>query len=210
LKETPGRDTEIPDETFMVNSQDKDRTMANESIIELKKWANELVHSNGLGDFVGMHRAVDLISKHFAVQPHEVAILVAMPDERFLRFVMPENLQGMGQIPLTSANSLAVRTARERRPEMINHFSAIPHTTVFEAVPISQDQRGVPIQKIMSAPILLEKKVIGVIQVSRKGASPSEAGPDFVPQHLRELKTIADTIAPCIPLCAKESQLHGS
>ncbi|MGA2846569.1 MAG: hypothetical protein ABSF68_14235, partial [Candidatus Acidiferrales bacterium] len=83
-------------------------------------------------------------------------------------------------------------------------------TSVFEAVPISEDKRGIAIQKIMSAPILLDKKVIGVIQVSRKGATPSEAGPDFVPQQLRELKTIADTIAPCVPLCAKESELHSS
>jgi hypothetical protein len=183
--------------------------MSNEFIAELKKWAAEVVRSSASGDVSGMHRAVDLISKHFLVQPHEVAILVAMPDDRFLRFVLPENLQGMGQIPLTSANSLAVRTAREKRPEMINHFSAIPHTTVFEAVPISEDQRGVPIQKIMSAPILLEKKAIGVIQVSRKGASPSDAGADFVTQQLRELKIVADTIAPCIPLCAKESELHS-
>jgi hypothetical protein len=184
--------------------------MPNEFITELKKWANELVRSNASGDDAGMHRAVELMSKHFAVQPHEVAILVAMPDERFLRFVMPENLQGVGQIPLTSANSLAVRTAREKRPEMTNHFSAVPHMSVFEAVPISEDKRGVAIQKIMSVPILFEKKVIGVIQVSRKGATPSDAGPDFVPQQLRELKSCADTIAPCIPLCAKESQLHSS
>ncbi len=184
--------------------------MSNEFIVELKKWANEIVRSNASGDVAGIHRAVELMSKHFVVQQHEVAILVAMPDERFLRFVMPENLQGMGQIPLTSANSLAVRTARERRPEMINHFSAVPHTSVFEAIPISEDKRGIAIQKIMSVPILLEKKVIGVIQVSRKGVTPSEAGPDFVPQQLRELKTIADAIAPCIPLCAKESELHTS
>jgi hypothetical protein len=57
---------------------------------------------------------------------------------------------------------------------------------------------------------MLEKKVVGVIQISRKGASPSEAGPDFAPQQLRELKSIADTLAPCIPLCAKETQLQGS
>lgn len=184
--------------------------MATEFITELKKWANEIVRNSTSGNFVGMHRAVELIAKHFLVQPHEVAVLVAMPDERFLRFVMPENLQGMGQIPLTSSNSLAARTVREKRSEMINHFSGVPHSSVFEAVPISEDRRGVPIQKIMSAPILLEKKVVGVIQISRKGATPSEAGPDFAPQQLRELKNIADTIACCIPLCAKESQLQGS
>jgi hypothetical protein len=210
MHETHWRDTRIRGESPVVNSRDKDDTMPNEFIAELKKWANELVNSNGLGDFVGMHRAIDLISKHFVVEPHEVAILVAMPDKRFLRFVTPENLQGMGQIPLTSANSLAVRTVREKRSETINHFSAVPHTSVFEAVPISEDKRGIAIQKIMSVPIVLEKKVIGVIQVSRKGATPSDAGPDFVPQQLRDLKAIADTIAPCIPLCAKESQLTGA
>jgi hypothetical protein len=184
--------------------------MPNEFINELKKWASEIVRSSSTGNFVGMHRAVELIAKHFVVQPHEVAILVAMPDERFLRFVMPENLQGMGQIPMTSSNSLAVRTVRERRPEMTNHFSVVPHSSVFEAVPISEDKRGVPIQKIMSAPIMLEKKVVGVIQISRKGASPSDAGPDFAPQQLRDLKNIADTLAPCIPHCSKETQLQGS
>jgi hypothetical protein len=88
--------------------------MPNEFINELKKWATEIVRSSAAGGFVGMHRAVELIAKHFVVQPHEVAVLVATPDERFLRFVMPENLQGMGRIPMTSSNSLAVRTVRGR------------------------------------------------------------------------------------------------
>jgi len=35
------------------------------------------------------------------------------------------------------------------------------------------------IQKMISAPILLDGKVIGVIQVSRKGANPASAGLDF-------------------------------
>ena len=209
MNATHGPDGTFAYETIVLDSP-KSAEMPNEFINELKKWANEIVRSGASGNFIGMHRAVELIAKHFVIQPHEVAILVSMPDERFLRFVMPENLQGMGQIPMTSSNSLAVRTAREKRPEMTNHFPGVPHSSVFEAVPISEDKRGVAIQKIMSAPILFEKKVIGVIQVSRKGGSPSEAGPDFVPQQLRELKAIADTISPCIPLCAKESQLQGS
>ena len=59
--------------------------MSNEFIAELRKWAAEVVRSNASGEVAGMHRAVELISKHFLVQPHEVAILVAMPDDRFLR-----------------------------------------------------------------------------------------------------------------------------
>jgi len=176
--------------------------MPSDYVGELKKWAAELVRKNTAGEFVGFNRAVDLISKNFALQPHEVAIFAMTTDARFLYFVVPEKLKEVGRIPLTSTNSLAARTVREKRPEIINHFSVVPHASVFEAVPLSEEQRGDPIQKIMSAPMTLEKKVIGVIQVSRKGKTAAEAGPDFTHSELRELKTIADALAHCIALGA--------
>jgi GAF domain-containing protein len=176
--------------------------MPSECVNELKKWAGELARKSSTGEFVGLSRAVDLISKNFSLQRHEVAIFAMTPDERFLRFVIPEKLKEVGQIPLTSTNSLAVRTAREKRPEIINHFSVVPHASVFEAVPLVEEERGDPIQKIMSAPVTFEKKVIGVIQVSRKGKTAADAGPDFTHAELRELKTIAEALAPCISLSA--------
>jgi transcriptional regulator with GAF, ATPase, and Fis domain len=176
--------------------------MPREYITELKKWIAEVVRQSSGGEFVGMNRVVDLISKNFAVQAHEVAILTITPDDRFLRFVVPEKLQHVGQIPLTSTNSLAARTVREKRPEVINHFAVVPHSSVFEAVPIVQEERGEPIQKIMSVAITLERKIIGVLQISRKGKTAAEAGPDFTHSQLRELKTVADTLAPCVPLLA--------
>jgi transcriptional regulator with GAF, ATPase, and Fis domain len=178
--------------------------MHSEYINELKKWAAELVKKSAAEEFVGLNRAVDLVSKHFAVQPHEVAIFVLTPDERFLRFIVPEKLQLVGQIPLTSTHALSARTAREKRAEIINHFSVVPHSSVFEAVPILDEQRGDPIQKIMSAPMTLDRKVIGVIQVSRKGKTAAEAGPDFTHTQLRELKVIADALAACVAMSAKQ------
>jgi hypothetical protein len=169
---------------------------------ELKKWTAELIRKNASGESVGFNRAVDLISKNFALQAHEVAIFALTSDERFLYFIVPEKLKEVGRIPLTSTNSLAARTVREKRPEIINHFSVVPHSSVFEAVPLVEEERGDPIQKIMSAPMTLEKKVIGVIQVSRKGKTAAEAGPDFTHTELRELKTIADALAHCIPVGA--------
>lgn len=177
--------------------------MASEHINELKKWAAEIARKNTEGEFVGLNRAVDLVSKNFGVNPHEVAIFVLTPDERFLRFIVPEKLQLVGQIPMTSTNALSARTAREKRPEIINHFSVVPHPSVFEAVPIIDEMRGEPIQKIMSAPMMVERKVIGVVQVSRKGKTAAEAGADFTHTQLRELKTIADALAPCVALSAK-------
>lgn len=176
--------------------------MPSDYVGELKKWAVELVRKNAAGEFVGFNRVVDLISKNFALQPHEVAIFAITADARFLYFVVPEKLKEVGRIPLTSTNSLAARTVREKRPEIINQFSAVPHASVFEAVPLIEEERGDPIQKIMSAPMTLEKRVIGVIQVSRKGKTAAEAGPDFTHSELRELKTIADALAQCIALGA--------
>jgi hypothetical protein len=177
--------------------------MASEFINELKKWAAELARRSGEGNEVGLNRAVDLISRNFAVRPHEVAIFSLTPDDRFLQFLTPDRLREVGQIPTTSTHSLAARTVREKRAEVINHFAVIPHSSVFEAVPIAEGQPGEAIQKIMSAPVVLDKKVVGVIQISRKAGSMSEAGPDFTHQQLRELKMIADALALCISLGAK-------
>jgi hypothetical protein len=44
---------------------------------------------------------------------------------------------------------------------------------------------------------------VGVIQISRKANSAPDAGPDFTHQQLRELKIIAEALAPCISLGVK-------
>jgi len=175
--------------------------MPSEHIGDLRKWASDLVRDGSSGGSIGLNRAVDLISKNFGVQAHEVAILGLTSDEKSLQFLAPDTLRIVGQIPLSSTKALAARTVREKRSELVNHFSVVPHASVFEAVPITENERGDAIQKIMSAPITLENRIIGVVQVSRKGKAVADAGPDFTYPQLRELKTIADALAPCILLC---------
>jgi hypothetical protein len=52
------------------------------------------------------------------------------------------------------------------------------------------------IQKLMSVPIVAESgDVVGVIQVSRKAYSPAATGPDFTPEDLRKLETVAASVA---------------
>jgi hypothetical protein len=176
------------------------RTMPSEHIGDLKKWVNELARQGGEGELIRLNRAVELISRNFGVQTHEVAILGLTPDEKSLQFLAPESLRAVGQIPLSSTKALAARTFREKRPELVNHFSVVPHASVFEGVPINENERAEAIQKIMSAPITLGTRVIGVLQVSRKGKAAADAGPDFTFPQLRELKTVADALAPCILL----------
>jgi len=172
--------------------------MATEHLLELRKWVYELARRKDEGEVVRLNRAVDLISKTYGVQTHEVAILGLTDDARSLRFLAPENLREVGRIPLSSTSALAARTVREKRSEFINHFSTVPHASVFEAVPIAEQRRGEPIQKIMSAPIVLGGRVIGVLQVSRKGRTSADAGTDFTNSQLRELRTICDALAPCL------------
>jgi GAF domain-containing protein len=173
-------------------------------VAELKKWVAELARRGGEEEGVRLNRAVELIAAAFDVKLHEVAILGLTRDGRSLRFLAPDALREVGQIPLSSGSALAAKTMREMRPEIVNHFHVVPHATVFEGVPVAEAVRADPIQKIMSSPIMMGNKPLGIVQVSRKGRSPVDAGPDFTPAQLRSLKSIADALAPCLAICAKE------
>jgi hypothetical protein len=48
----------------------------------------------------------------------------------------------------------------------------------------------VPIQKIMSSPMVVEGKVVGVIQISRKARPGEPVGPDFTHADLAQLATV--------------------
>jgi hypothetical protein len=133
------------------------------------------------------------IGKLFDVAPDEVAILELGSSGKTLRFVLPAKLQAVGGIPMTSTTALAARTARERRADIVNTFASSRHASVFEGVPLGREQSEV-IQKIISAPILQRDDVIGVVQISRKGVSLSEAGADFTPKDLSELQGIVSLL----------------
>lgn len=178
--------------------------MTGEHIGELKKWVAELAHQREEGAAIRLDHALELISKNFGVQTHEVAIMGLTSDERSLRFLAPGNLRTIGQLPLSSGNSLAARSFREKRAEVVNHFTIVPHASVFEGVPVNEEGRTPPIQKIMSSPVILNSRTIGVIQVSRKAKTLADAGADFTQSQLRELKIISDVLAPCILLCNKD------
>jgi hypothetical protein len=130
------------------------------------------------------------VAKLFGVDQDEVAILGVSSKDKNLKFVIPEKLAAVGTIPLSSATALAARTARERRPEIVNNFSSARHATVFEGVPLGRNQ-GEMIQKIMSAPILEGTRVRGVVQISRKGRSASDAGLDFTQKDLAALNALS-------------------
>jgi hypothetical protein len=157
------------------------------SLVETMAAAGEVPGSEALQKFARS------LAKIFDCDPDEAAILVIDPKSKNLKFVIPEKLAAVGSIPLSSTNALAARTARERRAEVVNNFSASRHATVFEGVPLGRRQ-GELIQKIISAPISEGTQIRGVVQISRKGHSSSSAGPDFTQKDLRLLVSLSPTL----------------
>ena len=165
---------------------------------EIARLINEVLKDgNGLAE-ESTGKIVQELAKLFSVKLDEVAILELSTDGKVLRFLHPFKLKQMGSIPLSTTNSLAVRTVRAKRPEMINNFPAQKHPTIFEAVGLDPIKKELePIQKIISAPLLLDSKPVGVIQISRKGKSLKTAGDDFTISDLTSLMTTAAMLAKC-------------
>jgi len=162
-------------------------------ITELERLADGLGESPDAANPISWPTVAERIAKNMGVKPDEVGILGVSQRWRHLYFLVPEALKNVGFIPLTSNSALAARTARESRPEINNLFSNSKHATVFEGVKTGAEAAEA-IQKIISAPILSGDKVIGVIQISRKGANVKTVGPDFTPADLGKV------LALCKPL----------
>jgi hypothetical protein len=171
-------------------------------VSEMERIADALGTERGVASQVSLSSVAEKIAKNLGVRNDEVAILAVSTRWRHLYFLVPEALKQVGFIPLSSNSALAARTARDSRPEIENNFAAAKHATVFEGIKLTGEPAEA-IQKLISAPILLDGKVIGVIQISRKGASAANAGPDFTADELGKL------LALCKPLGKLLQHLAG-
>jgi GAF domain-containing protein len=162
-------------------------------VTELERLADALESEAGDPTQISFVSVAERIARNLSVRTDEVAILGVSNRWRHLHFVVPEALKNVGFIPLSSKSALAARTTRESRPEIINDFTSVKHASVFEGVKLVAEGAEV-IQKIISAPILSGDRVVGVIQISRKGAGGKVAGPDFTSDDLGKV------LALCKPL----------
>jgi hypothetical protein len=130
------------------------------------------------------------VAKIFYAKETEVALLELRGS--LLNFLYPAELKTAGAIPLSSS-AVAARTARTKQAELFNSFTQVKHFSIFELVKLGDTGLDAQvIQKLMSAPALASSgEVIGVIQVSRKAPRPAAAGPDFTPEDLRKLESVA-------------------
>jgi GAF domain-containing protein len=162
-------------------------------VTELERLADTLEAEAGTPAQLSLPTVAEGIARNLFVRADEVAILGVSNRWRHLYFIVPEALKNVGFIPLSSKSALAARTVRESRPEIINDFTSVKHASVFEGVKFATESADA-IQKIISAPILCSDRVLGVIQISRKGANQKLAGPDFTSDDLGKV------VALCKPL----------
>jgi hypothetical protein len=171
-------------------------------VAELERIAESLGENSEGGTPISWPSVAERIGKNLGVKSDEVGILGLSARWRHLYFIVPETLKNVGFIPLTSNSALAARTARESRPEINNNFGTARHATVFEGVKTGDSAEA--IQKIISAPILAGEKVIGVIQISRKGGNTKSAGPDFTPADLGKVLALCKPLGKLLQHFARE------
>jgi hypothetical protein len=139
------------------------------------------------------------LAKLFGVRPTEVALMRLA--KGLLSFLYPEQLKTAGSIPVSSSSAVAAHTASARKTELFNAFVKVKHASIFESVKLNtseDDERSEQgaIQKLMSAPILdPQRKVLGVVQVCRKGFDAATAGPDFTQDDLQQLELAAKVLS---------------
>jgi len=139
-------------------------------------------------------RVVKSASAAFGAKTDEVAILIVTTDGKHLRFVAPRKFSDLGTIPVTKRDSIAVNILGRKAGEAVNNVPMVKHVAFFESVKLRD--RPLPIQKMITVPILHKGDAIGVAQISRKGETPAEAGPDFTAADVKKAEEFFGAVAP--------------
>jgi hypothetical protein len=139
-------------------------------------------------------RVVKAVSAAFACKPDEVAVLLLTSDNKHLRFLSPRKFSELGTIPVTKRDSIAVTVLGKKQGEAMNNVPLVKHVSFFETVKLRD--KPAPIQKMITVPMLFRGAAVGVAQISRKGDTPGEAGPDFTSADVRKAQDIFEGVAP--------------
>jgi GAF domain-containing protein len=146
--------------------------MSKKLVHEFEILANSLKSGDASNQELSIPAPAARIAKTLLVKSDEAAILAVCEKSRHLYFLVPQALRNVGHIPLSSTSAPAARKVRGSRPQIVNNFAAVRHASGFEGVR-DESLNASAIQRIISAPILAEGKVIGVIQISRESQKPA-------------------------------------
>jgi len=141
-------------------------------------------------------RVVKAVSQEFSCKQEEVAVLLLSSDGRHLRFVAPRRFAELGSIPTSKRDSIAVGVLSRRSGDVINNVPMVKHVSFFESIKLKD--KPIPIQKMVTTPLLVKGQPVGVVEISRKGETSRDAGPDFTPADLRHVQEVFEGIAPLL------------
>jgi len=144
---------------------------------------------------VAIHRIAAFLAGAFGVEQAEVAILWKHEDA--LSFLWPDFLADSKELPLRSTLPVAANIFRKGHSFLDNKFMEREHMVEYEFVK-EQDGESRLIWKLMGAPVAVDGKRLGVVQISRKRSAYSEPGPDFTPGDLELLEKLAARLGPLL------------
>ncbi len=144
----------------------------------------------------GVKAIVAVVAHSLSVKPDEVALLVLTTSGNTLRFMWPEPLyRGNAVLPAAHKNAVASAVLQARKGKVDNRMAESRHLKFFENVK-GLETSGVPIQKMVALPVMLGNNPVGVVEVSRKGRTVDDAGPNFTPEDAQKLLALAKEFAP--------------
>jgi hypothetical protein len=128
---------------------------------------------------------------------YEVAIFLTNEEKTILSFACPEYLVNSGMIPVSSTEAFTASIYRSGRNIIENNFQQQKHLGIFEIIR-TPEGKILPIWKMIGSAIEVNNERIGVIEISRRGASFEDAGDDFDEKDLIFLEKTVNILAPFI------------
>ncbi len=140
----------------------------------------------------------EAIAARLHVKPDEVAIMVLNTSGQTLLFVWPPPLFESGAaFPAAHKTAMASTVLASLKGKVDNKVSESKHLKFYELVKGLETSK-LPIQKMVALPLYLGDKKLGVVEVSRKGMTPEEAGPNFTPEDAQALVLLCRDAAPAL------------
>ncbi|MEW6756584.1 MAG: hypothetical protein AB1347_00015 [Acidobacteriota bacterium] len=146
----------------------------------------------------GVQIFAEAVAATLKVKPDEVAVLLLTTTGNTLKFLWPTALrQGAGAIPADHKTAFASEVLRTLKGKVDNKLSESKHLRFFENVK-GMETSGLPIQKMVALPLVHSGKAIGVVEVSRKGKTPEDSGPNFTQEDAQRLVGLCKELAPAL------------
>lgn len=144
-----------------------------------------------------LKEVADYYKDNLDLQTDEVAVLLLDRSKSVLSFAYPDFLIDSGLLPISSPDAFASLVYRSGKGAIENVFNQQKHLRLFEYVK-NPDNTRKPICKIMAAVLAVGDEKIGIIELSRKGHFPHEAGDDFSQENLVFLEKSVLRLSPYI------------